>query len=1008
MNQYIILQKKPTNFNNLMKFLRIFLIPLCLIIFIQANEYKITEFRNKFDVTNQSILDGLQFNDEEVYFLTGTQVLKYDGKDLTVVKKISQNQPLYKRLVSDDSSNIWFFSNTNKNELIKYDGKSFESIAIPENVEEVIGLAIFHGRIFFVEKSGIIYSYESKKWVKYRLPEKFDFFYLTDLAIFESKLWISSDKGIFVYDDLSLKSGNKISGMPTYYIYEDTYNNELIFLMNNHIIIYSNGNYKKILTEISLAVHYRVLTPYINRISENKLAICSGLTHYVVNSETWEKTNLNEYYGIEPEISAKTFVDDFNNIWVCSKIGIIRINKPLFKTYTHRDGLLNNDVSALAKFDNSDLLLGQQNGLTLLRNGQFTKISLSNFVEKANSRVIDLLIDDRQRAWFLIQKLGIGRIDDINNPENIKWFNNINFQTMILLENGEIFVGAKFYFYKINDDEVSRVYNTTLEKEYYFRRILQENENIVTLVSNLGILSFDINKGKITNSNSEIPDMFSLEKSGLDLIVGGRKGLYRLVDGNYKRIHLTNNPDKIVEVYFINKTDNNNNFWIGTNFGLFRKVNGNIKNYNSFDGLGDDELNRSAFVYDNKNRKIWLGTIGGVSSFELDDIEDYNKKPKLTYNKSKSYVDNNEIFLSYSGSSLYLEPEIKYKIEVRSENLEYEKNIITMSDSIRFANLKSGKYEIKIVAVDRFSNTSKEIIVDYVVKTNAKIFLIGGLLVFGLVFLVYFYSTKRKGKKIEKNLALENLEPKEDKYNINVFGALVIYNTKFENVTHKLTPKLKELFLILLIHSFDERESMNGISSEKLMKVLWSDVEEKSLKNKRNLTIKRLREFLENEELGEIKFYNRKWHLELKKELDLDYFDWIMLKKKNTENNLSARELRTFFEIVNNNTFLSCSNSYDWLNDFQTWCDRETAKVLSNILRNENYDSNNRINAGRLMVSIDPINEIDIIYFIRLLNKLNDLSEAAIVFTKFNNEYRNLFGKNYKLSLDEILTEKKR
>ncbi len=983
---------------------------------LYASDYIITDYRNKFDLASQRILDGVQGPLGKVYFLTARHILVYDGKNFELLKNISSTRLLHRKMEADNDSSIWFFSYNEQKELIKYDGENFSSILIPEEVESIKAFAVNNDKIFFAALNDEIYSFRNNSWQKFKLPEFFSGSLVTDLEIIDEQLWVSTDSGVFAYDNFLLQSGRVITTLPTYDLFLNKSESTLFFLMDNYLGISNDNSFKEIRTGIPVTSQ-KLSTTYINMISENELIIGTAFSHHILDTRNWKHKVLNKVYDINLELSSFTFRDSYNNTWICTELGLIRINKPIFNTYTEKDGLLDNVVSAISQFDNGDILAGHKKGITLLKEKSFVRIPLSGQDGNELSHVIDLIIDNKQRAWFLIQGRGIGRIDDISKQRKIKWFENEHFQTMTLLESGEVFVASRIGFYKIKENNIAKLNHLPVDGSFYFRRVLQKNDTILAATSRKGLIYFNLETNDITEFNTDLTQLYSIAEHEYNLLAGTNKGLFELRQKDYREILLTENPHKPVEVYFINNTNTEAGLWIGTNIGLFQLSSDKIRYFNTSDGLADNELYRSAFLFDSNKGKIWVGTIGGLSSINLNAITGLTEKPELIL-KNNNHINvnsdllpnvaNSELFLNFYTVCLYPEPEIKYRIKIEGESTSYSDSIITFYESINVSDLKDDIYNVSITAIDRFANESDEITIKYKVEnaeTNAKIIL--AILILSVLLLASFIIMRRKSPvKSNQKITVQDSEIIQPDHNIRIFGPFSIINKKGENITHKLTPKLKEIFLILMVYSIDKRNTINGLSSEKLSDFVWSDADEGSIKNKRNLAIRRLRELLENEELGEIEFDNKRWRLQLDKKLGVDYIKWMNLRRKIIDNSeLSENELDSFFRIVSKGKFLSDCN-YDWLDDIKVWHNRESVKLLGRILHDTNKSLDFRQTAGTILTSIDPLSELDVIYFLKFLRDSNRLSLAAEVYQKFNNEYRKLFGADYKLELQEIIMKK--
>ncbi len=987
--------------------LKNFLTLLWLSSFLYANDYRITDYRNISDLANQTILDGVQGPDGRLYFLTPNEILVYDGSEFNILKKISSTDFLYKNIETDDESNLWFFSNVDKNEIIKFDGISYKSIPIAQHVNVISALTVDQDRIIFATNRNELYSYENNNWRKQNLPRFFSGSTITGLRIVGERLWVATDKGTFFYNDASLFQSSKvITKLPTYYLYFDKPDSTIFLLYNNELGIFRNDSLNTITTGIPVTYKDQRGT-YINRISDTELIIGTDFSHYILDTEYWEGTNFNEVYDIKPAFSSKIFRDSFNNVWICTNIGLRRITKTLFNTLKESDGLLDNYVSAISQFDNGDILAGHLKGMTLIKGNSFIKIPLSGEDGQKRSHVIDLIIDHKQRAWFLIQFRGIGRIDDINNPQKIKWFNDGNFQTMALLKNGDIFVASRYGFHKISDDEVSKVYDIAdkLKPYLYFRRVIEASDSMAIVIGHRQVIIFDLLANNIKDYMADKVNMYSVYEYGSELMIGGKGGLFEIQNDVFEEIPVSPVNKKTPEVYFINSAKESG-VWLATNKGLFQLVEDKIKHFTTSDGLGDNELNRSAFLFDKEKQKIWAGTISGLSSINLNILENHKERPRLLVDTNHYINENKELFLSYYAVSLYPHPEINYLVKIEGENSDYYNEFSTASKNISIKNLDDDTYNITLKAVDRFANESEEINVKYKVENRVSNAAYFGIVIFVVGFVIIFIQFNRRRKPEITNVKIEeqNRASTSQNYNISTFGSLTIINEGGENITYKLAPKLKELFVLLLIYTFDKRETINGITSENLSAFLWNDSPEEIIKNKRNALVKRLREFLKKEGLGEIIFDQKKWTLKLNNKLKLDYTEWTkLIEKMNNSAELNMDKSSLFVNIVHKGNFLNGSN-YDWLEEIKVWHDRECSNVLAKILRNENFELDIRLRAGNALVSIDPLNESEVIYLIKLLSNSSRLSEAAERYKKFNIEYYNLFGKDYKAQLNDIIT----
>jgi signal transduction histidine kinase len=172
--------------------------------------------------------------------------------------------------------------------------------------------------------------------------------------------------------------------------------------------------------------------------------------------------------------------------------------------------------------------------------------------------------------------------------------------------------------------------------------------------------------------------------------------------------------------------DGNGKLWLGTNNGLavFDPQNKNIVNFNSFDGLPDNEFNgfsatqseRGFLLYSTLNGIVKVDTRRTpstekqlhlvVTKFEasngrIDSI--YNTYKKIRYELPPGY---NTLYISFALLLNTAPNRYKYKIKLEG----YDDNWISLQDAnfIRINQLKPGKYTLTVQADDVFTKTKHE------------------------------------------------------------------------------------------------------------------------------------------------------------------------------------------------------------------------------------------------------------------------------------------------------------
>lgn len=90
------------------------------------------------------------------------------------------------------------------------------------------------------------------------------------------------------------------------------------------------------------------------------------------------------------------------------------------------------------------------------------------------------------------------------------------------------------------------------------------------------------------------------------------------------------------------------------------------------------------------------------------------------------------------------------------------------------------------------------------------------------------------------------------KSSIVLIGGFSVHDKDGNDITASITPKLKELLLLMI---FASKKYDRGISVGRVTEVMWYDKEGSSVRNNRNVTVRKLRIILES--IGDIELSNQ-------------------------------------------------------------------------------------------------------------------------------------------------------
>ncbi len=254
------------------------------------------------------------------------------------------------------------------------------------------------------------------------------------------------------------------------------------------------------------------------------------------------------------------------------------------------------------------------------------------------------------------------------------------------------------------------------------------------------------------------------------------------------------------------------------------------------------------------------------------------------------------------------------------------------------------------------------------------------------------------GKKAFMKI-LENGE-KPKKNVIKLFGIFYVLDKEGKDITSEFTPKLKNLFLVILLHSSHNK---NGITTEDLTKIVWPNYSNKSAKNSRGVNIRKLRVILNNLEGIEIIFSRDRWTVELSDEVYCDYFDCLNLLD-NPQFNSPEYYLKLYY-LVRDGQLVKNEN-YEWMDDIKGYIDYRVIDILLKYIGLIDEQQNSELILDiidRIHIS-DPVNEKAFEMKIKMLLDQDNFNTARYAFDAFTKNYQEFYGQAYKKKFDELVS----
>ena len=462
-----------------------------------------------------------------------------------------------------------------------------------------------------------------------------------------------------------------------------------------------------------------------------------------------------------------------------------------------------------------------------------------------------------------------------------------------------------------------------------------------------------------------------------------------------------------------------------------------------FSAVGNSENKDEVFLLGGFGNESGNQVVGGKQYYDFYriNVKTHTIKKCWTIHPAETFVPANNLVLSKDKKFIYalcypheiFKTSIKlYKFSVKDGTYEVVSSPIAVtserieSDINLFLNDKNNEL---LCAVQEFVNPDQSTIKIYSLayppiskndylraKQLPAWYLSGwiyGLSVAGMLLMLsgfglWYYRRKIKGDESpQRELQPEEIQPPvsdepvaEPVYvnTIRLLGEFMVFNTDGKDITYLFSPKIKQLFVLILLHSKDGA----GISSKKVSSVLWPDKDVIKTKNIRGVTFNHLRNAIGDIAGLELVYLNDTYVFKVNDDLFCDFYSVQRLLNGTAE----QRKLLTAeqFALINQGTLLP-DMLESWLDDFKLNYEEQIINLLVPELQKlyEGKSFKQALEMSKLVLSIDPFNDSGLKYQLKSYNRLKGIDHCKKVYEQYLSEYKKSFGVNYSSSLEKLL-----
>ncbi|XHR93386.1 kelch repeat-containing protein [Mucilaginibacter sp. UC70_90] len=286
--------------------------------------------------------------------------------------------------------------------------------------------------------------------------------------------------------------------------------------------------------------------------------------------------------------------------------------------------------------------------------------------------------------------------------------------------------------------------------------------------------------------------------------------------------------------------------------------------------------------------------------------------------------------------------------------------------------------------------------------------ILGGASAFVLLcgIVVFFLRRKKDNDEPaavnEERFAEQKIEPEiGNKANaVYLLGEFTVYDKNKRDITYLFSPKIKQLFILILLNSREK----NGVVSKKISTTLWPDKDVVKTKNIRGVTINHLRNILSDIDGLELAFLNDTYSFISTEHFYCDYF---VVREALKQTNVGEPSAFSYLDLVARGGLLQQIPEI-WLDDFKQEYEEVLMPVILPVIKKayDAFDYKKALEISRIVLNIDPFNDIGIKFKLKALRRTKGIEHARKIYEEFSAEYEKSLGEEYPVPFEKICSNK--
>ncbi len=678
----------------------------------QFDGHKFKNYTTKDGLNSNSIITLAEGRDGEIYF--GNEYEGFnklgDGK-IEKFSKQSFKNPVIVGMFTDGDKLYSYYANNICKVSSDNSMNLFENLFYSDSnmINKMIRLN--DGSVLAATRKGL-YKFENQELKKINIEG-------LEQQIF---YWICADKD----DNILLGAKNKI--------YEI---NKSVLVRTIDVDLFENNNVIRLFKDSKGNIWFSIM---------NK-------GFYLIKKVTHSIENAGMKMGLEKALVNNFIEDNEGNIWVSTYgDGVYCLNNLYLNSYSQKDGLSNNKITAIGIDQSDRMIIGTLDGLNVLEHNRFTGVLNKNSSKYDYMFIFGIKCMNDSVYICCTHKNRYGKIEKSNYENDVLLsFGSASF---CITKDNKFITGGwsnEIYIYRYPPPESDKRYRGNVIGDTIINNkiniIFEDKRNNIWFGSTAGLCKMT-KDGKTFYPTNEILSTsvkYITEDRNNHVWFAGDKGIasYRLSDSLIINYPLLDDHDLSSSNTL--SVDKYNRLWIGSMNGLYILDKDSVRVLNTQTGLPSNEI--LSLCYDTLKNYMWIGSAKGLSSLDVSEFDNLRNIPVsvriknikaddsvFSFNKNIIFEpDIRNIHVDFTAVNYSSPSSVKYQYNLEDEWIDIS------DDNINLSLLGKGDYNLAIRGKVINSPWGKPSLVNFTVLPHfTETFLfrasIIGLLISGIIF----------------------------------------------------------------------------------------------------------------------------------------------------------------------------------------------------------------------------------------------------------------------------------